>query len=228
MAQLHESGQLDFDLHEEQRDPELSTSFLYSTTGGKMFGVLVCEDRNGDEVILKAFSGKYNNRRTIAGWAPHLFDELLFNAVIEEGNSLIHPLTDRIASIEKGSGEWKELNEERKRISHHILEKLYALYEVRNFNNEQRSLSEAFLYAKSIPTGTGDCCAPKLLSHAAIHGLKPLSLAEFFLGASSGTKTAGSFYPPCEDKCLPLLGFMLCHGTSADPSVAKSGTGSPG
>jgi len=210
---LHElfiHKRLDFDLPEAASDPELSTGFLYADMGGKMFGILVCEDAYGKEIVLKAFSGKYNDRRTVPGWAPHLFDEARFNAVIAEGNKGIHPLTDRISSLSKGSPEWKNAIEERKLVSHGILEQLYALYEVRNFKREVRSLSGAFRFTKSIPTGTGDCCAPKLLNEAAIRGLKPVSLAEFFLGTPSGTKSEGTFYPPCEDKCGPLLGFMLC------------------
>lgn len=33
---------------------------------------------------------------------------------------------------------------------------------------------------KGFPAGTGDCCAPKLLHAAAVQGLKPLSLLEFW------------------------------------------------
>ena len=34
-----------------------------------------------------------------------------------------------------------------------------------------------------LPGGTGDCCAPKLLADAAARGLRPVGIAEFFLGA---------------------------------------------
>lgn len=207
---LKSTARLDFEFPEITADPELSTAFLYSEMGGKMFGVLVCEDKQGKEVVLKAFSGKFNNRRMVKSWAPHLFDEPAFNAVIAEGNSGIHPLTAYIAALEKGSDQWKKATEERRQISLGVLGKLYALYSVHNFRSEARSLSGAFRFHKGIPMGTGDCCAPKLLNYAAVNGLKPVSLAEFFLGKSSGSCVEGVFYPPCEDKCAPLLGFMLC------------------
>jgi len=210
MLSLQKFKQLDFETGTS--DPELSTDHLYSDMGGKMFGVLVCEDSDGNEVILKAFSGKFNNRRTVPGWVPHLFDEAKFNAVIEEGNTGIHPLTAQISGLEKGSPDWKTATAERRQISLGILAKLYALYEVTNFRQETRSLSGAFRFSKSIPTGTGDCCAPKLLNFAARNNLKPLGIAEFYLGkaSASGERIEGNFYPPCDDKCAPLLGFMLC------------------
>ena len=56
------------------------------------------------------------------------------------------------------------------------------------------------------------CCAPKLLNQAALAGLAPLSLAEFYFGREnrSQTRQHGRFYAPCTDKCSALLGFMLC------------------
>ena len=57
----------------------------------------------------------------------------------------------------------------------------------------------------------GDCCAPKLLDHAARNNLKPVGIAEFYWGPSnpSQTKKHGQFYPACRGKCEPILGHML-------------------
>ena len=61
-----------------------------------------------------------------------------------------------------------------------------------------------------IPTGTGDCCAPKLLHYAASQGLKPIAMAEFWWGdGETGRKIQGEFYGACEERCQPLMGFML-------------------
>ena len=62
-----------------------------------------------------------------------------------------------------------------------------------------------------LPTGTGDCCAPKLLHYAATHNLKPLAMAEFWWGESSvnGEKIQGEFYGACVERCQPLMGFLL-------------------
>ena len=63
----------------------------------------------------------------------------------------------------------------------------------------------------NMPAGTGDCCAPKLLNYAAVEGLIPLSLIEFYYGRGnkSGTKKHRHFYPPCTEKCAPILTYML-------------------
>lgn len=66
------------------------------------------------------------------------------------------------------------------------------------------------LFPQGPPTGTGDCCAPKLLAWAARHRLRPLALAEMWWGPTSvGGRLAGEFYPACQERCQPLLGPLL-------------------
>lgn len=66
------------------------------------------------------------------------------------------------------------------------------------------------LFPDGIPTGTGDCCAPKLLAWAARHDLTPLAMAEVWWGPTSvGDKAAGEFYPACQERCQALLGPLL-------------------
>lgn len=112
----------------------------------------------------------------------------------------------------KESEEFLRLRNKRKKLSRELMVKLHSLYRVTNFRAQTVSLSDAFRYDKGIPTGTGDCCAPKLLNQAAVLGLKPVGLAEFFWGKEnrSGTRQHGQFYPCCIEKCRPILGFMLC------------------
>jgi tRNA pseudouridine32 synthase/23S rRNA pseudouridine746 synthase len=61
------------------------------------------------------------------------------------------------------------------------------------------------------PSGAGECCAPKLLQYALSHGLKPLALAEFWIGAppKNEIRREGAFYPPCSGRCMPILRHML-------------------
>lgn len=212
MDQLRKHRRMDFEVPLAEANPLLSTDILYSEMRGRMFGILVCEDHMGNEVVLRAFSSRHNGVWNIANWVPPLVDEHAFVATVADGNVGIHPLTDLIQTLPVGSPEWKERVAERKVVSHGILARLYALYEVWNFREEKRSLEDAFNVKKGIPVGTGDCCAPKLLNHAARHQLKPLSLAEFFWGreTASGQRIEGGFYPSCTDKCQPLLGYMLC------------------
>ena len=60
------------------------------------------------------------------------------------------------------------------------------------------------------PSGTGECCAPKLLNYANKHGLKPLAIAEFWYGDSPKgiIRHHGQFYEPCQSKCMPILWYM--------------------
>ncbi len=76
-----------------------------------------------------------------------------------------------------------------------------------NFAGESLALTD--LMPKGIPTGTGECCAPKLLHYAASIGLKPLAMAEFWWGDSSTDKVQGQFYGACAERCQPLMGFLL-------------------
>jgi hypothetical protein len=212
MTQLRIHRRLDFELPLHESDPLLSTDSMYMDLRGKMMGILLCEDSSGKEVVLRAFSSKHNGKWNAEGWVPPLVDEEKFNATIEAGNVLIHPLTDLAGKTDKGSPEWNLTIAERKLVSQKVLAELYALYEVHNFKNEKRTLADSFNVKKGIPTGTGDCCAPKLLNYAAKNKLKPLSMAEFFWGkeTASGHKTEGTFYSSCAEKCQPLLGYMLC------------------
>ncbi len=87
-----------------------------------------------------------------------------------------------------------------------------------NFAGESLPLTD--LMPRGIPTGTGECCAPKLLHYAATIGLKPLAMAEFWWGDSSADKLQGQFYGACEERCQPLMGFLL-SGLPQHPVVVK-------
>ena len=65
----------------------------------------------------------------------------------------------------------------------------------------------------SLPCGCGDCCAPKLLAECALRGLRPLSIAEVWMGVPTpgeGDREEGEFYGACRGRCRPILGHMLC------------------
>ena len=61
------------------------------------------------------------------------------------------------------------------------------------------------------PSGTGECCEPKLLQYAFIHGMRPIEMAMFWWGEPPKTEIRqhGQFYPACNGKCKPLLTWML-------------------
>ena len=213
MEKLRAEKRIDFDTPIEQADPLCSTDILYSRLG-QMFGVLVCHDSADNEVVLKSFSYKHGGLVwDVPGWVPTLADPERYDATVEFGNSLIHPLTHKINLMEKNDPAREPLVEERKCHSHRIMDDLYNLYHAHNFCGEERLLEEIFHSDQpKMPMGTGDCCAPKLLNYAARQGLTPISMAEFYWGKSShdGLRIEGEFYSACERRCQPILGFMLC------------------
>ena len=63
----------------------------------------------------------------------------------------------------------------------------------------------------AIPSGSGECCEPKLLHHAFAHGLQPVEIGMFWWGESPrhDVRRHLQFYPACEGKCRPILEAML-------------------
>lgn len=210
LLDLHK--RLDFEKTIDESNPSFSTDYVFGDALGQMFGVLECENVDGDVVYLKAFSCKYNGLWEIDGWVPPLFDSKLYMKMMKEGDRQITPLGDEMKGMALNSPERLAIHRKRKTLSQKLMKELHSLYELNNFEGEKLSLYDAFYELKGIPTGTGDCCAPKLLNYAALHKLKPLSIAEFFYGKTnvSNTRFHGEFYSSCEGKCEPILGFMLC------------------
>lgn len=237
----------------ESEDPaRFSTGILYGPARGQMFGVLTCRDREGRDCVLRAFSCQYNGMWTVPGWVPPVFDPLAFHAQSGPVEPEIKRLTRIIAAMDRMDPARPGLVRTRRDMSRDLMRRLHGLYTLRNFRGEERSMAEvasAFAAHASrtatstrsdgtgfsdpvrespgLPTGMGDCCAPKLLHYAARHGLAPTGLAEFYWGLEnrSGTRRQGQFYPPCTDKCGPILGFMLCGTTGSSresEAVGKS------
>jgi len=125
--------------------------------------------------------------------------------------------------IEAADGRMRALKQRRKELSRELQVQMHAAYTLVNFLGNSRSLS-SLMPTNSIPTGTGDCCAPKLLHCAAVHNLKPLAMAEFWWGPPSGDKIQGEFYGACGDRCQPLMGFLL-SGLSQNPMVSNMDEG---
>ncbi len=212
MRELESLKRLDGVEHHESLEPCFSTDYLWGDARGQMFGVLECEDKNGQTVILKAFSCQYNGQWFIKGWAPPIFDMVAYEAKMIPGDLVIKELTRKMESLDDGSVEFSDVKMQRKHLSQNLMKDLQGLYLLRNFHGERKPLMDFFHHTNGPPTGAGDCCAPKLLNQAATLKLNPIALAEFFWGKSnrSNTRQHGSFYSSCEDKCLPILGFMLC------------------
>ena len=212
MEQLEREKHINLDSEVTLDSRELQTDYLYGNARGKMFGVLVCRASDGSQEILKAFSGQYNGIWEIKGWVPPLFDVQKFYRLNNPIEKQIKALGREAVDLRISPGTRESLLQKRKNLSRQLMKKIHSLYRLNNFRGKQCSLNELFPEGRGIPTGTGDCCAPKLLNFAAIHGLQPLGLAEFYWGRTnkSASRHEGQLYSACKDKCGPILGFLLC------------------
>ena len=212
MAELKRTGRIDCMQPQEQADPRYHTSALFNPGGGKMLGLLLCRDSYGVKRPLFAFSGMFNGLWLVDGWAPPIFalqDFLRLHAPVERQ---IKELGAQIASLPVSDSQRPRLRMQRRELSRANMAAIHALYQLHNFRGESRPLPALFPKSSGPPSGTGDCCAPKLLRQAQRLGWQPLSMAEFYWGKSnaSGSKEHGRRYAPCASKCQPILGFQLC------------------
>ena len=76
----------------------------------------------------------------------------------------------------------------RRQLSRQLMADIHDLYQLQNFAGEYATLHQAFTLPGRKPTGTGDCCAPKLLHLAAVSDLLPLSLSEFYFGRDNRSR----------------------------------------
>ena len=278
---------------------QLAEDELYSREG-KMYGIILIKQPNGEQQILKAFSGLLNGCSDVEGWVPsipgreevrldeartlaeleaikqeliqlaQIYERLQYqelerefvarlqdmnkthsarkqqrhekrqilaetlaeealetaNAQLEEEsrqdgierkllkrerNKILQPIKK---IIDNADIQMRELKRKRKELSRQLQTRMHAAYSLMNFYGRSQTLQE--LSPQGLPTGTGDCCAPKLLHYAATHNLQPLAMAEFWWGASSGDKIQGQFYGACVERCQPLMGFLLSGLTKVE------------
>lgn len=268
----------------------IASNEVYSREG-KMYGVLLGENKSRQQQVIKAFSGLLNGNSTVEGWVPpipgrdrlfieesltltklaSLKQELIalqdipaqqqYDLLAKEFEKTSHELTllhngrkqdrqqqrqrfdlealeqlneqsrldgierklfkrERDAALKPLKAQLEiffarklELKQQRKALSGQLQAQLHENLWLTNFAGESLPLTD--LIPGGIPTGTGECCAPKLLHYAASIGLKPLAIAEFWWGSSSADKVQGQFYGACEERCQPLMGFLLSGLPSA-------------
>lgn len=116
------------------------------------------------------------------------------------------------------------LKRQRQTLSRQLQQQMHQSAQLINFAGQSASIA-ALALSGGLPTGTGDCCAPKLLQYAAAHDLRPVALAEFWWGlpTARGDRQPGQFYGACSDRCQPIMGFLLAGlpaaGRSAEPAA---------
>ena len=158
----------------------------------------------------------------------------VWNEKVAECRNALQAIQDRITS----------LKQERKRKSDSLQHWLFEHFVMFNAKGEKKNLLDIFsewaerTSSKCVipPSGSGECCAPKLLQYAYIKGLKPREIAEFTIqqppspprGSSLDTNDTSclepkdvynklplgglgglSFRPACQSRCKPILDWML-------------------
>lgn len=140
-------------------------------------------------------------------------------------------LTEAEAQLKQTENQIQRLKQERKQRSDALQRWLFDHFEMLNAQGERRTLSDIFRisltprssnYPHSTlhtphstnitpPSGSGECCAPKLLQYAFLHHLRPLCIAEFWQGRSPRMEIRhhDHYYPACRGKCKPILEWML-------------------
>ena len=104
---------------------------------------------------------------------------------------------------------------------------------ITSVNTAERAAKESLAASLLPPSGAGECCEPKLLQYAFLHGYKPISMAMFWWGPSPKTEIRqhGNYYPACNGKCKPILEWMLdgidvdykdCNRTDYETELALS------
>ena len=181
---------------------------------GKMLGLLIGRDQDGGWVFLRAFSGQLGGRWRYSGWAPPLFDLRDFARESWRTQAQLHLLTRAINTSPRSEGrslgEMKRLQQAMKRarksISGRLTQRIHESYRLVSHSGEVNSLASLWPNA---PTGTGDCCAPKLICWASLLGVTPLGLTEFWWGPETESHRRGEISAPCSARCQPILPFLL-------------------
>lgn len=180
---------------------------------GKMFGVLVVQNENGEVGYLRGFSGKLMNSNHHATFVPPVYDSLAQGGFLSEGMLMISELGTQIKASSHNQVLVDALKVKRKELSHLLQSQLFDEYNFLNARKQRKNVRQVFedFGRPKLPVGAGECALPKLLQFAFSNDLIPLRMAEFWWGISPKTnnRVHGEFYPSCDEKCRPILSYML-------------------
>ena len=183
---------------------------------GKMFGILVVKNVLGQIGFLAAFSGILNKQNDLPYFVPAVYDMLKPNGHFKTEEKEISLMNHRIEQLSTDEGQSAlitTLKQERKQRSIALQIWLFEHFILQNVSGERKNLIEIFQEKEQHlpPGGAGECAAPKLLQYAFLNKLQPIAMAEFWWGNSpkNEERIHGHFYPACEQKCRPILSFML-------------------
>lgn len=126
-------------------------------------------------------------------------------------------ITSLRVELQRMDSEIIRLKAERKCRSEALQMELFSKFKILNALGEIKLLPD--LFDNEPPSGAGECAAPKLLQYAYLNHLKPIAMAEVWLGCSPKTEIRrnGFYYPACKRKCEPILTYML-QGLDVEPN----------
>lgn len=181
-----------------------------------MFGVLIVEDTNGQLHFLAAYSGELAGSNNWPWFVPPIYDLLDPHSYFQEEQANINAISQQIYV---GAGDIAALKSERKKRSQALQQWLFRQYKVLNAEGQEKDFINIFHDYRAAfqrgtevpPSGSGECCAPKLLQAAYRLHLTPVAMAEFWVGRSprDEIRIDGHYYPACSGRCKPLLTQML-------------------
>lgn len=115
---------------------------------------------------------------------------------------------------------------ERRRRSAALQQWLFRQFVMLDGRGEERTLLDIFKEHRGCipPAGAGECAGPKLMQYAYANSLRPLALAEFWVGESpvGEVRRDGCFYGACKSKCEPILTYML-RGLDVEENALEHG-----
>jgi len=184
--------------------------YNFDTQKGKMFGVLVVQDKNHVLYYLGTVSGRLDRAAKCSKFVPSIFYESESNSFMDQGMTALTAMSNQIAAT-KNPATVNALKEIRKNKSIALQQRLFENYHFINLSGQEKSLLDVFEHSSSgiPPSAAGECAAPKLLQYAIKQQLKPIALAEFWWGNPSKERAHKVFYPACTSKCRPILEYML-------------------
>lgn len=171
------------------------------------------------KIQLKKQKKERDNRRKNEDLTPEEIESLNYESQCQKAEvkrfceTIYKDLSYYQTEVESFTEQISELKDERKRRSAQLQNWLFSKFILLNAKGEKSDLCRIFKPTPQgvPPAGAGECAAPKLLEYAYKNKFTPICMGEYWWGASpkGEIRNHGSFYPSCQGKCKPILGFML-------------------
>ena len=183
-----------------------------SATRGKMLAVLLADDVDGRRHMLRAFSGDLGGPNDWPGWAPSIIRREHTADLEAQTLQTLATLTKQLddARAENDVAAADTFRRARKQTSATLMAAMHDAVSLTSTAQTTLPLRDVFV-GVGIPSGTADCGLPKLLHAVNGRALRFVGCAEAWWGPDLGDRRHGTLQAPCEGKCQPILGHLLCR-----------------